>query len=158
QCRYAALDVAHLPPLFEQLQERLTELGRLDWWREEGERALQQSRTVVAPDQYYRKLGAGWRLQGAQLLFLQSICAWREEQARARNQPRGRLLKDPECLELARRLPRDANELARVPDLSPGRARAAADTILELAALARASTEEQWPAPMPAPLTREQTS
>lgn len=155
QCRYAALDVVYLPPLFDELAEQLSAAGRFDWWRQEGERALQLSRGTVAPAQWYRKLGAGWRLQGAQLLFLQSLCAWREVEARARNLPRGWLLKDAECLELARRLPRDEAELARVPDLSPERRRAAAGVILELAAEARASTEASWPPPLAEPLPRE---
>lgn len=158
QCRYAALDVAWLPALFDELAETLIGLGRFDWWREEGERSLALANTTVAPEAWYLKLGAGWRLQGAQLLFLQQICAWRELEARARNTPRGWLLKDAECLELARRLPRDEAELARVPDLSPKRAGIAAEQILELAAQARASTEADWPPPPTAPLPREQSS
>jgi ribonuclease D len=156
QCHYAALDVTWLPPLFEQLAETLAALGRFDWWRQEGERALAQARAEVPADQWYLRLHAGSRLQGAQLQFLQAICLWREEQARVRNTPRGWLLKDGECLELARWLPRDEAELARVPGVDPRRARAAAGAILELANRARASTESSWPPPPPAPLPREQ--
>lgn len=155
QCHYAALDVAHLPAVFDHLRERLQALGRFEWWREEGERALRQSRSVVAPEDYYRKLSAGFRLQGRQVLALKELCAWRERMARERNVPRGRILKDPEILEIAKRLPSNSNELARVPDLDSQRRVAQADAVLTLLREVAGADEAQIPPPVDAPLPRE---
>jgi len=155
QRHYAALDVAYLPEVFRQLSERLTALGRFDWWREEGQRASAVSRELSDPEQYYLKLGAGWRLRGAQVAVLQKLCAWREREARERNVPRGRLLKDAQCLELAQALPRTLGALAAVPELTPQQVRREGAVLLDLIDTARQLPPETWPAPVPAPLPRE---
>jgi len=155
QRHYAALDVAYLPAVFAQLAERLGALGRLDWWQEEGRRSAAASREAVDPERYYLKLGAGWRLRGAQVAVLQRLCAWREREARARDVPRGRLLKDAQCIELAQRLPHTLGQLAAVPELTPQQVRREGMTWLELIETAQAAPEDGWPEPVPAPLPRE---
>jgi ribonuclease D len=155
QCRYAALDVAHLPQLYARIAERLEQLGRLAWWREEGERVITAARTVVEPAQYYRKLTAGFRLRGPQLAALRELCAWREQLARQLDTPRGRILKDAECLEIAKRLPQDINALKRIPDVDLRRVAARADDILEIVAQAQDSPEAHWPPAIEPPLPRE---
>lgn len=155
QCTYAALDVAHLAELYARISQRLVDLGRIDWWREEGDRALSQSRREVAPDQYYRKLTAGFRLRGRQVLALQQLCVWRESSARRLNTPRGRVLKDAECLEIANRMPSNISELSRLPDLDPRRMRTHADAILGIVQRAEDSPLENCPEPIEPPLPRE---
>ena len=153
QCHYAALDVALLPPLFERIAERLSALGRLDWWREEGERALAAAREQLPPELYYRKLGGGWKLRGEQLAVLRELCAWREIEARRRNVPRGRIVKDAELLEVARLLPRNDSELARA--VPPPKVRHDGPALLRLVAEGRDTPVAQWPEPLPQPLPRE---
>lgn len=156
QCHYAALDVAYLPAVFAQLAEQLTALGRFEWWREDGARTIAASRVQTAPEQYYLKLGAAWRLQGPQLAVLQQLCNWREQQARERNVPRGRIVKDPQCIEIARCLPRTLSELGSVAELHPQQLRHDGAELLELVAQARALPgADQLPAPE-APLPRDQ--
>ena len=155
QCKYAALDVAHLAELFARISQRLIELGRFEWWREEGDRVLAQGRREVAPDQYYRKLSAGFRLRGRQILALQQLCAWREQRARHLNTPRGRVLKDSECLEIANRMPSDISKLTRIPELDPRRTRTHADDILDIIQRAEDTPLEACPEPVEPPLPRE---
>jgi ribonuclease D len=154
QCHYAALDVAYLPTVFAQLAERLTALGRFEWWREDGERTVAASQMQLAPEQYYLKLGAAWRLQGPQLAVLQQLCVWREQQARTRNVPRGHIVKDPQCIEIARCLPRTLNELAAA-ELHPQQVRNEGAQLLELVARARELPAADYPAAPEAPLPRE---
>lgn len=153
QCHYAALDVALLPLLFERLQERLAALGRLDWWREEGERALAAASQEVPPECYYRRLGGGWKLRGEQLAALRALCAWREIEARVRNVPRGHIVKDADMLEIARLLPRNNAELGRA--LPPPKVRSEGAALLRLVAEARDVPPADWPEPLPPPLPRE---
>ncbi len=155
QRHYAALDVAYLPAVFDQLHERLESLGRLAWWIEEGARAVAASREQILPSAYYLKLSAGWRLRDAQLALLQQLCVWREEQARLRDVPRGRLFKDAQCVEIARLLPRNLSELAAVPELLPQQVRRDGATVLEFAEQARAVPATAWPAQIAPPLPRE---
>lgn len=158
QQHYAALDVAWLGPVFRQLAERLGAAERMGWWREEGERLLAAARSEPDPEHYYLRLGAGWRLRGVQVAALQRLCAWREREARRANVPRGWLLKDHECLEIARRLPRTLAELLAVPELNPRHAREQGATVLALLDQARALDPADWPPPAPPPLDRAETS
>lgn len=155
QCHYAALDIAYLPEVFECIAERLDKKGRFGWWETEGQVAQAASRDAIAPEQYYQKLSGGWRLRGAQVAALQQLCAWREAEARARNVPRGRLLKDAQCLEIARVLPRTLAELAGTPELHPQQVRLEGDKILAIVAAARAASASDYPPPIAEPLRRE---
>jgi ribonuclease D len=156
QCHYAALDVAYLPTVFAQLAERLTQLGRFEWWREDGQRIAAASNPQAAPEQYYLKLSAAWRLQGPQLAVLRELCSWREREARARDVPRGRIVKDPQCIEIARCLPRTPGELAGCADLHPQQVRHDGAALLELIERARALPAADHPLAPEAPLPREQ--
>ena len=155
QCHYAALDIAYLPEVFDCIAERLDKRGRMTWWEAEGRAALTPIRDAVMPDRYYLKLAGGWRLRGAQVAALQRLCAWREVEARARNTPRGRILKDAQCLEIARVLPRSPAELAGTPELHPQQVRVEGETILALIAEARELPSHQYPPAIPEPLRRE---
>lgn len=153
QCHYAALDVAYLPELYARISERLDRLGRLTWWREEGERAVRLGLRQADPAMYYQKLGAGFRLRGRQVAVLQQLCLWRETEARRLNMPRGRILKDAECLEVARRLPQSVVELGRIPDMNPQHVRAFGVAVLAL--IESVGIDAEATAPIEAPLPRE---
>lgn len=155
QCHYAALDIAHLPKVFECIAERLDKKNRMQWWAAEGRVALAASRDAIAPENYYLKLSGGWRLQGVQVAALQQLCAWRESEARARDVPRGRILKDPQCLEIARVLPRTLAELAGTPELHPQQVRMEGEKILQLIATARELPASEYPVAIGEPLRRE---
>lgn len=156
QCHYAALDVAYLPAVFAQLAERLTQLGRFDWWREDGERIIAASSVQPEPSRYYLKLGAAWRLRGPQLAVLQQLCSWREHEARARDVPRGRIIKDPQCIEIARCMPRTPGELAGCAELHPQQVRHDGAALLELIERALALPTSQHPPAPEAPLPRDE--
>ena len=155
QCHYAALDIAYLPAVFECIAERLDKNNRFNWWESEGAALLATSRNAILPTQYYLKLAAGWRLRGVQVAALQQLCAWREVEARARNVPRGRILKDAQCLEIARVLPSTLAELAGAPELHPQQVRLEGERILALIAVAKALPVAEHPAPIGEPLRRE---
>jgi ribonuclease D len=155
QCHYAALDVAYLPEVYAIIAERLHALDRFAWWEEEGARTLASSREQIAPAQYYLKLSGAWRLRGAQLAALQQLCEWREHEARARNVPRGRIVKDPQCIEIARILPRTLAELGAVAEIHPQLLRHDGARILELVEMAQQTPAADWPTPLQEPLPRE---
>jgi ribonuclease D len=155
QCHYAALDIAYLPAVFDCIAERLDKKGRMHWWAAEGATMLSASRDAIAPEDYYLKLSGGWRLRGVQVAVLQKLCAWRETEARARNVPRGRILKDAQCLEIARVLPRTMAELAGTPELHPQQVRIEGEKVLSIVAAAREISANEYPAGIGEPLRRE---
>lgn len=154
QRHYAAIDVVWLPTLFQLLYDELAAADRLQWWEEEGRR-LVRAAEPVDPALSYRRLNGAWRLRGAQVAALQQLCEWREQQARTTDTPRGWILKDGDCIEIARRLPRNLPQLAAVPELEPAKVRQYGADILVVVAAARESDESEWPASVTGPLPRE---
>jgi len=126
QVRYAHADVAWLLQIRAKMLEQLDELGRTDWCEQEMRRAT----TYQAPDplHYYRTIGSAWRFDTHQLGALRALCSWREQQARAEDVPRNKIVWDENLLELAKRPSLDAGSLAEV--LPPGLNRRYGDELL----------------------------
>lgn len=55
-----------------------------------------------------------------ELAILQRLAAWREREARARDVPRGRVLKDDAIFEIAQQQPKDAEALGRLRTIPKG--------------------------------------
>jgi ribonuclease D len=108
QLRYAVQDVQYLTPLAERLHERLREQGRLSWWEEECARMLREATRVPEAADLWRQVKGAGKLPPDQRAVLQSLAAWRDEQARARNLPRGFVIRDQDLLQLADRQPDSA--------------------------------------------------
>ncbi len=149
QCHYAAMDVALLPALYAALEQRLTSLGRMAWWVEEGERCLREARQPRDPQQAWQRLKGAARLQGAALARLRALCAWRESQARSRDLPRGHVLPDATCLELCQAWPLGEAALARVTGGRRPLSVADRAEVRHLLDAASAAPRSQWPAPPP---------
>ncbi|MDP1769369.1 MAG: ribonuclease D [Nitrospirota bacterium] len=112
QIAYALEDVEFLLPIHTHLQDRLNSLGRLEWVSEEFARLEsavgEKSRE---PQERYQRI-RGWdtlRPKGA--VVLRELAAWREAEARRRNVPRGRVMRDEVLLQLARHPPKSVHEL-----------------------------------------------
>ena len=122
QVRYALDDVRYLPGAWRQLRAELETQGRLPWVMEECDRLAETWAERTPPEEMYRRV-RGWnslrrRSQGA----LRALAAWREEEALRVNRPPSWLLNDRTMLEVARRPPRDLNELRSVRGLGEGTA------------------------------------
>jgi ribonuclease D len=157
QCTYAALDVLYLQKVYPLLKQRLEAKGALSWWLEDCATITTQAESPALPQDYYQRIKSLWKLSQRQQYALQQLCAWREIEAKERNIPRGRVIKDAVCFEVARQMPNDLGQLGRVKDLSPGSIRRYGDLILELISKARSAADTDLPAAAPKPLTPAQT-
>jgi len=137
QLRYALDDVRHLLAAWEALRGRLDARGRLSWAREESQRLAESVAQRRPPDEIYRQIGGWVALKGPSLAVLRELAAWREREALSSNTPPSWILPDAALIEVARRGPRSAAELARVRGVTPTAARRSGDAIL--AAVAGAS-------------------
>jgi ribonuclease D len=134
--RYLADDVRYLHPLADVLVGRAAELGILEEVAEECAYVLARAAEpprVVAP--WIRVKGALER-PTEERLRLRALANAREDLARRRDVPPGRLLSGESLLALARRPPRDAHDLGRVLRGSASRDDELRDALL--AALAEA--------------------
>jgi ribonuclease D len=119
QIDYAIADVTHLAKIFPRLLERLKKTGRGGWLDEEMERLADPSSFAFAPADAWKRLRLPSR-NPAVLGRLKALAAWRETEARTKNIPRGRIIKDDTLVELAAHPPKAQDDLARVRGLSAG--------------------------------------
>lgn len=157
QVRYAAEDAQHLAELYEALLAKLPDDKRA-WVLEDGAELVANLQREVDPDELYREAKLGWRLNRQQLAVLRALTAWRERQARERNQPRNRILREHSLWPLARYQPTDLTALARIDDMHPRTIRQDGETLLALIRDAAATPASQWPEALPEPLPLEASS
>lgn len=119
QLRYAALDVCLLPLMWDILKNSLNEKQRLTWLHEDCGQMISKSRQEPDFRDYWLRIRGIGRLDGASLAILQSLAEWREKVARARNLPRGFIIKDPALLNISRRRMSTLEELEEIEELHP---------------------------------------
>lgn len=155
QIAYAALDVKYLPPLFSYLQGGLQSRGLLSYFESDCRLLLDEIGSSIAPELLYRDVSNAWRLRQQELAVLQELLIWREQQARARDLPRGFLIKNGSLFELARKQPTSLQALSAIEDVTPRILRKEGEAILAVIRAAKERAPETWPAPLPTPLPRE---
>ncbi|OAP40542.1 ribonuclease D [Sinorhizobium glycinis] len=142
QLEYALADVTHLRDVYHYLKAELEREGRSSWLAEE--MAILESRETydLHPENAWQRLKMRVR-KPIELAVLQKIAAWREREARARNVPRGRIIKDDAIYEIAQQQPKDAEALGRLRTIPKGWERSAAgaaivDAVTEALAIPKA--------------------
>jgi ribonuclease D len=118
QIDYAIGDVTHLATIFPMMLEKLRTTGRGDWLDQEMERIADPANYVTEPENAWKRVKIASR-KAEVLGRLQSLAAWREIEARTKNLPRGRIVKDETLGDLALHPPRVQADLAKVRGLSP---------------------------------------
>lgn len=152
QVSYAALDVLHLPPMYQQLQHELNELGRDAWLREEICRVQERRVADRDPRRAYMRIRQTRRLASSELATLRELAAWRETEARGRDLPRQMIAKDRSLVAIAAATPATIEELADVPELSANAIKRYAQSLLSV--IAQADTSD--PPPEPSPVVERQ--
>ncbi|MBX8605712.1 ribonuclease D [Pseudomonas cichorii] len=154
QISYAAEDAVHLAELFGLLRPRLSDEKYL-WVLEDGAELVANLRRETDPYEIYRDAKLAWKLSRAQLAVLRELCAWREIQARSRNLPRNRIVREHSLWPLARTQPDNLSALARIEDMHPRTVRQDGEFLLELIRKSASLPPDQWPPALPEPLPIE---
>ncbi|RJG45506.1 ribonuclease D [Mesorhizobium sp. DCY119] len=145
QLTYALADVTHLIDVYQHLQAQLDRDNRAHWLNEEMEVLTSRETYDPHPDDAWKRLKMRLR-KPVELAVVQAVAAWREREARERNVPRGRVLKDDAIYEIAQQQPRDATALSRLRTVPKGWERSStATTLLEIVNSALGIPKEQMP-------------
>lgn len=161
QLHYAALDVAYLPAIHEQMSDRLTRNGHLQNLMDECEQMRVQATLTEDEGEWetlYLNMGAAWRLDRDQLAILRALSRWREREARRLNIPRPWVAKDSDLILLAQQAPADRQALRSLGELSRAAREVDPDVLLDLVEEGRRHPvpEEAVPAGQPlAPAQRK---
>jgi ribonuclease D len=115
---YARMDTHYLVSLRDMLRNELVEKDRWDL-------AEEDFRRLTFAHAGNHENGNWWKISGAQDLtprqaaVLMQLCDYREERAKAMDQPPFRVLSNQTLIELARIMPRKRSDLNNVPGLPP---------------------------------------
>jgi len=113
QLEYALADVTYLIEVYRHLKAELEREDRAHWLNEEMDVLTSRETYDPRPEDAWKRLKMRLR-KPQELAVLQAVAAWREREARERDVPRGRVLKDDAIYEVAQQQPRDATALARL--------------------------------------------
>jgi ribonuclease D len=119
QIDYAIADVTHLADIFPRMVKKLVKTGRGDWLDEEMDRLADPSSFAFEAKDAWKRLKLPSR-NPAVLGRLRALAGWRETEARSKNLPRGRIIKDDTLNELASHPPKTQDDLGKVRGLSSG--------------------------------------
>jgi ribonuclease D len=130
QLDYARADVTHLVTVYEALNAKLKASGRAHWLDDE-------MRVLTSPETYDQQPEDAWkRLKGRvrkprDLAVLMEVAAWRDREARNRDVPRSRILKDDGVVDVATSAPRTIEALGKLRSIPNGfeRSRSGADLL-----------------------------
>ncbi|WP_085809681.1 ribonuclease D [Sphingomonas sp. TZW2008] len=117
QVDYAIGDVTHLSKIFPRMLERLKKTGRGAWLDQEMERLGDPANYANDPDLAWKRVRISGRRADV-LGRLKAIAKWRELEARSKDLPRGRIVKDETIADLAGHPPKRQADLAKVRGLS----------------------------------------
>jgi ribonuclease D len=117
QLGYAREDVLHLLQLAGAIQDRLTELDRLEWAREEC-RAFEAIDDKRDLDVVFGKLPRVNSLDPPQRAVARELVQWREDAAREGDRPVSSILHDAALIEIAKRRPQSVERLRQIRGLN----------------------------------------
>ena len=119
QIEYALDDARWLPLLRNKIHDRLVELGRVEWLREEMDSWLESLDRSLSKERWRRVAGnASLNAQG--LAIVRELHEWRDGEAQRRDCPVRRVLRDDLIVELARRGSADLKRIRAVRGLERG--------------------------------------
>ena len=119
QLSYALADVTHLRDVYLNLKAQLAREKRESWVAEEME-ILENPVTYDLPvEDAWTRLKMRVR-KPQDLAVMQKVAEWREREARGRNVPRGRIIKDDAVYEVAQQHPKDLQALGRLRAIPRG--------------------------------------
>ena len=154
QCEYAAQDVAWLLPVWRHLEDKCEAQQKDGWVLADGRDAVATFR--ASSYDFTKRIKTAWKLDKRALGRLVAVCNWREEMARSRNKPRGWIIDDQACLQLAQNDPQSMEELKSRVELPHSVQRRHGEDLLKVLAAQREVPEAELPARLPGPLDAAQ--
>jgi len=144
QLTYALEDVRYLLPVYDRLCAMLGAHGRLEWMAEE--MRTWQAQVVAAQDrQDWRRVSGIGKLNSRSLAVAKELWCWRYEEARRRNQPQKRLLRDDLLVELAKHQVDNPEKIRAIRGMNRGMLRHKATELAECVRRGLQSPAEQMP-------------
>lgn len=147
QIEYALQDVMYLEPLRQRLQARLEKFDRTAWMATEMQAWQDEVAEFEASEQWRRVSGMS-NLSPRSLAVVREVWRWRDAEARRRNSPPRRVLRDDLIIELARRQTSDVKRIRALRGLERRELQKHLTDIAECVSRALALPTEDCPQPL----------
>ena len=146
QIEYALADVEPILKIWEDQKSHLARRGRLDWAVAEFDRMVDE----IAADRQrpaWHRLSGLHRLSPREFAAAIELAEWREREAKSKNRPVRKVLRDDLIVELARRQPKTVVDLAATRDMNRGEYRRNFEEMLACLELVRQMPKDMLPKP-----------
>lgn len=144
QIDYALDDVRHLRLIRDNLHARLTELGRLEWLRDEMARWQSEVEQFLLHERWRRMSGSSG-MDRKSMAVARELWRWRESEAERRDCPPRRVLRDDLLIELAKRQSADEKRIRAVRGFDRRNLAKLIPEIARRIARALEEPEDHWP-------------
>ena len=131
QVEYALNDVRYLPEVHRRLVATLEAEGRLGWLAADFAHIEDPATYECVPDEQWRRVKRISSLNRRQLGVAREVAAWRELEAQRRDVPKRWIIGDESIVEIARRAPITAEDVAGIRGVPDKVGRAAQRSIAE---------------------------
>ncbi len=119
QLKYAADDVLYLHQAFDVLDQKLRDLGRLDWLVSDCDRAVRNARNDVDDPNPHLTVRSAQMLDADAQARLARLLRWRDAEARRSDRPKSWILDNELAASLCRRVPDDFHRFCEILDRNP---------------------------------------
>ncbi|MDX1976002.1 MAG: ribonuclease D [Rickettsiales bacterium] len=144
QLQYALSDVTHLRVIYKELHQKITETGRMSWLKKEHDFLSNPALYRPDPDNAWKRLKYG-NMRPKNVAILRELAKWREIEAREKNVPRGRIIKDDLLIELAHTAPRKESDILRLRSVDKHLPKHKLDAVLAAVNTALELPNTEWP-------------
>lgn len=117
QMRYAADDVRYLPAAWIELKKRVEAKGHMHWVIAECDALCDPSQYGFNPETAVEKVRGSGGLEPRQINVLKELVLWRDVAAREADLPARAYLRDEVLIDLARNMPKKAEQFSRIRNL-----------------------------------------
>lgn len=132
QIRYALDDVRYLMPVRSVLGNRLENMGRGAWLKEECTRLVESYRREMSDLDIYRSFHQAAGLKVADQHRVRQLLLWRESRAQKLDRPRQWIVSDTDIMKVARMRPKNEDQLSRIIGLRKKRSASWLREILDI--------------------------
>ena len=144
QLKYASADVEDLPEIYESLSDELASKGRDVWFHDEAQ-SRQQDLLITETEEQWHRLSGVQSLGRQSQAIAYALWRWRDEEAKRRDMPPRRVLRDDLIIELSKRKSSDARRMANLRGMENRNLKSQLPAIADVIEQSRTEEPPQWP-------------
>lgn len=130
QIQYALDDVTYVLPAWETQKADLQKANRLQWVTTECDQLIENMTKELTRDNW-RRISGIHKLKSRQLAAVIELSNWRDTEAKNKNKPLRQVLRDDLLMEIARKLPKQRDEIDSIRDMNRRNYQRAVPDLLE---------------------------